>query len=171
MCSGHFAFATAPHPSSNQKLLSAMEGIVSASGESVSTAIESGELGGDFLRDILIGKEVRDQEFDSSSISSKISTLPEANDQKGFCRACSSPSYHGPYCKVHTNAYNGLHKFAVKNAENESNAQFIRFINIFGTRKKGWARSGNPVVACSVLVAFIDKFQPERLSKASCGGR
>ena len=148
-----------------------MEGVVSASGEGISTAVESGEVGGDFLRDLLTSKEVKPQEFDSSSVSTRISSLPDINEQKGICRACSAPSYHGPYCKVHTNAYNSLYKLAVKNGEVESNPQFIRFINIFGTRKKGWARSGNPVVACSVLVAFIDKFPAGKAERGKLRGQ
>ena len=120
---------------------------------------------------MLLAKAVKPQDFDQSSLASLATTLPEPNSNKGICRVCPLASYHGPYCKVHTNAYNSLYKMAIKNGETESNYQFIRFINIFGTRKKGWARPGNAVIACSVLVAFLDKFPAGKAERGKLRGQ
>ena len=62
------------------------------------------ELGGDFSKDLLISKPIKQQEFDDSSTTTGFSSLPEPNGEKDVCRACKMPSYHGPYFKVHNNA-------------------------------------------------------------------
>ena len=120
---------------------------------------------------MLLAKAVKPQDFDQSSLASLATTLPEPNPDKGICRVCLTASYHGPYCKVHTNAYNSLYKMAIKNGETESYHRFMLFSDIFGTRKKGWARPGNAVIACSVLVAFLDKFPAGKAERGKLRGQ
>ena len=114
----------------------------------------SNEIGGDFLKDLLTSKPCQPQEFDMASVSTRCSDLPMPNFQKSLCKACPGLAYHGPYCKPHTNAYNSLSKAALKNGESESNGAFLRFINIFGSRKK----DGSPQATRSLLAVCLSLF-------------